>query len=55
MVTPSSKGLRGSEQFQEDCTSENFFHKTAVSQNWLEMVIQKRDFHQFCVNSGKQD
>ena len=40
-MTPSSEGPGGSEQCQDDCTGDNFVHKTAVSKIDLKLWSKK--------------
>ena len=54
-MTPYLEGQRGSEQFQDECTSDQFLPKTAVSQNQLEIVVLKGDLDHFYFDSGMQD
>ena len=54
-MTPSPKALKGSEQFQDDCTSENFVRKRAVSQIDRYQWGTKRNLDRFYVNSVLQD
>ena len=53
-MTPSSKSLKGSEQFQDDCTGENFVRKRAVSKINRKQWGTKRDLDRFYVNSVLQ-
>ena len=54
-MTPSPKALRGSEQYQDDCTGEKFVRKRAVSQIDRKQWGTKRDLDRFYVNSVLQD
>ena len=49
-MTPSPKALKGLEQCQDDCTSENFVRKRAVSQIDRKQWGTKRDLDRFYVN-----
>ena len=54
-MTPSPKALKGSEQCQDDCTSENFVRKRAVSQIDRQQWGTKRDLDRFYANSVLRD
>ena len=54
-MTPSLKALKGSEQFQDDCTGEKFVRKRAVSQIDRKQWDTKRDLNRFYVNTILQD
>ena len=54
-MPPPPKYPKGSEQYQDDCTGENFVHNTAVSQIDRKQRGQKRDLPHFFVNTVLQD
>ena len=54
-MTPSPKALKGSEQCQDDCTSENFVRNRAVSNIVPKQWGTKRDLYRFYVNTVLQD
>ena len=54
-MTPYPKSLKGSEQCQDDCTSEKFVRKMAVSKIDRKQWGIKRDLNRFYVNSVLQD
>ena len=49
-MTPSPEGPKGSEQCQDDCTSEKFVRKGSVSQIDRKQWGTKRDLDRFYVN-----
>ena len=54
-MTPYPKALKGSEKYQDDCTSDNFVRKRAVSQIDRKQWGTKRDLDRFYVNLVLQD
>ena len=54
-MAPFLEGPKGSEKFQEDCTGENFFHRTAVSKIDLIYWSKNSDLDHFYVNTVMQD